>query len=274
MKKIRTHSISLSTIIFVCALLFDRVNGLANEDTNLDNRLRAIRYAQGKDETEQTALETECLDLIATYTSPSEKGKIYSTLAFIYSDRGYGPHDDPNLAGKALKYSIKALEYPLDPLTACYMYTRGSDALIVQSRHEPNKPLLDIREEAVDLCLKGLKLALENEAPKEYPTLPDWAARISVSQGTPFSRVVRLHNNQINAREKWLFKTEFCGLRQGLFSRCVSLYSRKSYDRETFQKKVREILIKHEETINELITALDTQITNKGSKITKNDKSE
>jgi hypothetical protein len=235
------------------------VNCSANDVSDFDRKLRAFRYTEWKDDTDSATLEAECLGLIVDHNTPLEKGKIYATMAFIYSDRGYGPDDASYIATQALRYSMKALEYPLDPLTACYMYVRGSDALVAQSRGDPNRTFVEAREQAVDLCLKGLKLALDNNAPKEYPPSPGPATNIGLAPGLLIERMIELNKRQIEAREKWLYETEFSGLRQGLFRRCLSLYAHKPYDREKFWNKALKTLKGHEQTAAELIAALEAQ---------------
>ena len=260
MEKEYPHSFQLSWVVFVCVMLICFINCSANEVSDFDRQLRAIRYAERKDGTNPAILETECLNLIANHKSPADKGKIYSTIALIYSDRGYGPDDDPNIAAKAFQYSMKALEYPLEPLAACNMYTRAADAIVVHSSRDPNMLIADVREEAFDLCLKGLKIALDNEAPKEYPKPPEAVGKISKGPGTPLEQVLRWQNHQVEAREKWLYEIEFCGLRQGLFQRCISLSSRRTNDQDQFEKKVRQILKVYQETADELIAAFHVQI--------------
>lgn len=251
----------LATTAFLCALLICFVNCGADEVANFDNDLRAIRHAKRKGDTELVKLETRCLSLIEDHNSPVQKGKIYSTIALMYSDRGYRPDTDPNIPTKVIAYSMKALEYPLDPLTACYMYARGSDGMIAQARRDPRKQFAEVRAKAIDLCLKGLKLAVDSNAPREYPKSPGPVARVSVAPGSAlYERLMEEHKHQMEASEKWLYDTEFYWLRRGLFDRCVSLYSREPYDRETFKKKANEILKEHGDVVGELMAALDAQI--------------
>ena len=253
MEKECSHSFQFSLVVFVYVVLIGLVNGSADERLHLDGQLRAIRYAQRNEDTNLSILETACLNLVADHNLPWEKGKIYATIALVYSDRGYGLDDDPNRVAKTYQYSIKALAYPLDPLLACHMYTRGSDAIVAQSRRDPNLLFAEAREKAIDLCLKGLKLALDNNARKEYPKAPPAFVRIETAPDTPVEHVIKLYNRQVEAREKWLNETEFCGLRQGLFTRCLSFYACEPNDRDAFRKKVRKILKGHEDVAGELM---------------------
>ena len=256
MEKEYPHSFQSSMVVFVYVLLICLVLCAAEEISTLDRQLSTIRYSQRNDDTNVSILETECLNLVADHNAPSDKGKIYATIASAYSDRGYGPDDDPNRPARTYQYAMMALEYPLEPLTACYMYTRGSDGVMAQSWHDPNIPFIEARDKAAELCLKGLKLALDNDAPKEFPPSLGPVARFGVGPGTPLEGVIRWHNRQIEAREKWLCEAELYGLRQGLFKRCVFLCSRKPHDREAFKNKAKKILKGHEGIVNELISAL------------------
>lgn len=255
----------LSSALLLCALLMCFVCASADNVSHLDRRLRTIRYRERKDDTEQ--LEMECLNLIEDHNSPLEKGKIYSTMTYLYSDIGYGPDDDPNIAIKTFQYSMKALTYPLDPQTACYMYTRGSDAVVAQSWRNPEKSFLEIRGKAIELCLKGLKITLDNKAPKEYPQYPEIDTSISSEREPSSERLTQIQTRQIEAHEKWLYKTELYSLRQGLFKRCLSLNSHPVYH-GIFKTKARKILKGHEETIEELLDALDIQQTGENTKAT------
>ena len=256
--KIYPHLFQLSIAVFVHIFWIGLANGSTDEILNLDRRFRAIRYAATNVHSELAELESECLNLIPDHNSPADKGKIYATMAFLYSDRGYGPDDDPNMAGKAYQYSMMALDYPLEPMTACYMYSRGSDAIVARLSHDPNTPIVGGRETAIDLCLKGLKHALDNEAPNECQKSPGPLRRYGVAPGAPLRRFTQWNNPQIEARERWLYETEFCGLRRGLFDRCLSLYSHQPYDRDTFESKVRQTLKGYDQTAGELIAALHT----------------
>ena len=255
MEKGDPHSFQLSTVLFVNVMLICFVNCPANEVSDLDRQLQAIRYTEWKDGTDSAITEAMCLALVDDHYSPADIGKIYSTIALIYSDRGYGPDVDSNTPARAYHFSTYALEYPLEPLTACHMYTRAADALVAQSRHNPTKPLVEVREEAIELCLKGLKLATENNALIEYPKPPDTVKRTGAAIRIRLERLAHM----ADARDQWLRDIEFCGLRQGLFRRCISLSSHKSFDQGTFEKKARHILKAYEKIAGELIAALDAE---------------
>ncbi len=257
MKTVNPHSFLLSTAVFLLVTLACSVHCSARDISDFDRKLRDVRYTEWKDDTDSTLLEAKCLALRVRHNSPSEIGKIYSTIAFLYSDRGYGPGDDPNIAARAYHFSMIALEYPLEPLTACDLYTRAADALMRQARRDPNRPLEKIREEAIELSLKGLKLAIENDAPIEYPKPPDKVRNVGFAYEKRLEQLVQDHRHQAEAYEKWLHDVKFYWLRKGFIQRCISLSRHKPCDQETFEKKARQILKVYEKIAEELIDASD-----------------
>jgi len=211
---------------------------LGNDHKSLGFRVDLDHVKNKGEGTDWAKLEAECLKLVKDHNSPGESGKIYATIALIYSEKGYSSSEDLRIP-KALKYCKKALEYPLEVTTACRMYGRWADSLMVTYWSYPEEEFVKRRREAIVLCLTGLKLALDNKAPKEYPKAPPVGKyHIHPEKGPIYEEAVRKHKQQLAARKKWELENKLYFQRKALTHRCVSLYSHKPYD--TDELKCRE----------------------------------
>ncbi len=232
------------------------------EQEQLNQRLGAIRGQKreiGK-WAEWEKLESQCLELIRDHNSPAEKGKIYATIALIYSEAGWHSSEDVRIP-KALQYTKKALEYPLEPITACKMYGGRADCLMVGYYRRTEDELVKIRREAIAPCLTGLKLALDNKAPKDHPGSPPRVDIYHVNSESPYyEELMNKHKQQVAERKKWERESELYFQRWALTQRCVTLYSRKPYDTDELRNFTQRILEKHEGVVNELIAGVEARI--------------
>ncbi|HDL64122.1 MAG TPA: hypothetical protein ENH12_01890 [Proteobacteria bacterium] len=119
-------------------------------------------------------LEIECLKLLKKFDSPEDKGEIYATVAFIYSDKGYNPlaGDITGQLSKTIEYCKKALEYPLNVVTACQIYSSWADALQIKYRNTDGGKFATARRQIIIPCLEGLKLILDNKVPEKRQPPP------------------------------------------------------------------------------------------------------
>ncbi len=156
----------------VCLACLEGFSEEADEEMNL--RIGAIRSQKrelGKwDDWERQ--EAQLLDLAKDYNSPAEKGKIYTEIARLYSQEGYRFRSEDPRIPKTIKYCKEALKYPLDVTSACEMHGSLADTMLIKYWNYPEEEFVKIRQEAITYCLTGLKLALDCNAPKEYPMAP------------------------------------------------------------------------------------------------------
>lgn len=246
-------------IFIICVACLRGFSMEANEQ--LSQRLAAIRSQNKGEGTDWGKLEAECLKLVQDHNSPEEKGKIYATIARIYAEKGYCSREDVRIP-KALEYSKKALQYPLEVTTACGMYGRWTGSLMVTYWSYPEEEFIKVRQEAIVPCLIGLKLALDNKAPKEYPEAPPPLGKYDIhpEKGPIYEEAVRKQKQQLAARKKWQFEAELYHQRKALTQICVSLYSHKPYATDELKSLAQKILKNYDAVVNELVAEVEAEI--------------
>jgi hypothetical protein len=220
------------TTIIVCVMVSKGYSAWPDTNTPLDINLIRITSQDKGMGTNLQKLEDQCLSLIKDYNSPRDKGKIYAKIASMYASKGYSSPNDIRIE-KAAQYCWKSLEYPLDTLTACEIYSRFSGAQVAPSWDGPEADFVKARKEAIVTCLTGLKLALDNNAPKESGPGSDFEQRLYI-----FRRM----------------SIEFC----------VSLYSHKPYDAAELEKFARDILKGRNNVIDEIMSKVRDRIQQQG----------
>jgi hypothetical protein len=201
--------------------------------------------------------EAQFLELIKDYNSPAGKGKIYTTIARLYSQEGYRfQSEDPRIP-KAIKYCREALKYPLEVTAACEMHGRLTGAMMVRYLNRPEEEFVKIRQEAITYCLTGLKLALDCNAPKEYPMAPGPVGKFD-NPGD--KELVNKHKQELAAHRKWQFLENLYFQRKALTQRCVTLYSHKPYATDELKLTAEKILKGHEGVANELLGEVEAEI--------------
>ena len=213
--------------------------------------------------TDWARLEAECLELIEDFNSPANLGKIYATIAGIYSDTGFTSKDVQ--LPKTIEYAKKALEYPLDVPTKCHMYGRWADVLIVKALRGPQEDMVEKRREAIVPILQGLKLALDYNAPKEMPK--PLAVDLFTLRGDINSpanqKMLKKHEEQVAARKKADFLETLYFKRESLMRKCITLYSQKPYDTNELIDFASKILSKRKDVVEELVSELRAAIAEK-----------
>jgi len=168
----------------------------------LEKELAPIRSRNVGKGTDWGKLERECLDLIGDFNSPANLGRIYATIARIYSEKGYTSSEVQ--IPKVIEYSKKALEYPLDVPTQCHMYGRWGGALMAQGLRGPEEDRVLMRRKAIVPVLRGLKLALDQKAPKEIQEVPavDMFDFSGPESHPSYQKMLKEHEEQVAARKK------------------------------------------------------------------------
>jgi len=252
-------SFVLAAIGAISLLVVCSTTSSGGQSTPLDADLARIRHSDRWRGVDLPELEARCLKLIADHNSPREKGKIHATIALIYSEGGYKSSEDPRLP-KTAAYARKALEYPLDVLTACQMYGSWVDSVSIPSRKYEREQFARMRQNAIVLCLKGLKLALDSGAPKERRPLPD-VPRLHISPEHPqYSQMMEDRRQRVAAREKAESENALYVQRWALSRRCITLYSRAPYDVEQFRSEGRKVLAGYDRVVAEIAVEIEKGI--------------
>ncbi len=229
----------------------------------LEKGLAAIRSQNVGKGTDWAKLEAESLELAKDFDSPADLGRIYATIARIYSDAGFTSKDAQ--IPKTIEYAKKALGYPLDVPTQCYMYGKWGGALIAKSSGYPKEEMAKVRREAVVPILRGLKLALDNKAPKEIQEPPLFKIfHLYGQKNSPYNqKQLKKQEEQVAIQEKVKLLNELYIQRLALTQRCVTLYSRKPYETDELFDMASEILAKHKDFVEELVSEVETEIVRK-----------
>ncbi len=260
-----------SSVIEACVILVWMAGPvIASDDPNavLERRLVEIRAGSRTASEDPCALEARCLLLLGDYSAPSQRGMIYATAASVYSERGYssslGEKKQQQQLAKTTVYAKKALEHPLDALTACRMYGALGDAITIGGRKGPVDKWPEVRREAIIPCLKGLKLALDNKALKDRPSPPLFTIRHVLSGSSTLTpqdaNETARRERQLAARKEYERLRDLHVQRQALTGRAVSLYAEEPYDTGEFRVLVRKMLPGHDEAANELVQLVEARI--------------
>jgi len=225
-------------------------------------RIRSKNIGRG---TNWEKLETECLALIKDNNSPPNKGRIYATIALIYAEKGYSSSSEDVRIPKAIKYCKKALQHPLEATTACEMYGRWAGALMVKYFNSAGSEFVKRRREAIIPCLTGLKLALDNKAPKKRQKLPpvNMLSFHGRKNHPIYKKLFKEHKEQLAKRRKAELQNELYWQRWALTRRCATLYSRKPYNMDELKSYADKALKKYKEDVNDLIAEVQAEIAKK-----------
>lgn len=229
----------------------------------LKKKLGPIRVQNVGKGTDWAKLEAECLELTRDFNSPANLGRIYATIAGIYSDAGFTSKDVQ--LPKTIEYAKKALEYPLDVPTQCHMYGRWGDVLFGQAFDGPKEDMALMRREAIVPILRGLKIALDHNAPKESQNPPPvHLFDIGGPKDSPaYQRMVKKHEEQLAARKKVDLLNTLYSERWALTQRCITLYSQEPYDTAELIDLASEILPEHKDAVDDLVAEVKAAIAKK-----------
>lgn len=258
-------------IVVVSITVFPACTKVFSEkaDEDLKPRLATIRAENKGKGTDWAKLETQCLNLIKDHNSPVEKGEIYSTIALIYAEKGYSSPQDVRIP-KAIEYCRKALQHPLEVITACEMYGRWTGALMAKYRNSPENEFVTRRQEAATRCLTGLKLALDNKAPKKREPPPP-VFRYNIPPSSPnYDEMFEKHRRQLAAYKKWEFTNGLYKQREALTQRCVTLYTHKPYATNELRLLAEKILKKYDAAVEKLIALVEAEIARKEKRSSSN----
>jgi hypothetical protein len=210
-------------------------------------------------------LEENCLKLLKDHNSPTEKGMIYATITLIYSRHGYGSSNDGKYKlTKSIEFGKKALKYPIpDVLLKCRVYSDLAGAIFIKAKEDPNENFIESRRRAVDIALKGLKIALDNKAPKERLEPPEMIVVpniISNNNNPAYQKAMEKYKKQLAEWEQFRYLNKLYLHRSALSSQCITLYSEEPYDVQEFKKYAQKILVGYDDVVNELVEKIEKRI--------------
>ncbi len=136
------------------------------------------------------------------------------------------------------------------------MYGRLTDAIIIDGMEGPADKWSEVRRAAIVPCLKGLKLALDNKAPKERPEPPPAIVVpniITPATGNSHQEARRKYEEQLATRKRYDHLESLYVQRWAMMHRCKTLYSRQPDDPNEFRAYARKMLTGHDEALNDVI---------------------
>ena len=264
MFKNRLRWIAIITIIIVCIMASKGYS--IDPNVSLEKNLTRITSQDKGKGTDVQKLEDQCLEMLRDHNTPESKGKIYVNIASMYASAGYSSPNDIRIA-KTTEYCKKALEQPLDTLTTCEMYSHLSGSQIAPYWNGSETEFAKARKESIVTCLKGLKLVLDNNAPKELGKSPvETVYNYDGPNDSVRKEIQKKMNEQAAAHKKRQDDLKLYILRQTLIGRCISLYSHKPYDANELETFTREVLKDHDDAIEEIMTKARERIQQQGNK--------
>jgi len=242
----------------------------ANLDEEFKKQLQKIRgksIMKGSLKNLET-LEVQCLKLIKDHNSPTEKGMIYATVALVYSGKGYRlSNEGETKLAKTLEYGKKAIEHPIpDVLINCRVHGELTGAMFIKARRGPKNKFAEARRAAIVPCLKGLKLALDNKAPKKRPDLPPPMLVphiLTPHKGPAYEKAMEKYAKQLAEWKRYKYLCKLQLERWALAKQCKTIYSEEPYDTQEFRKYAQKILVGYEEAVNDLIGQIEKRIQDK-----------
>lgn len=264
------YSKSFSVIGAVMAIFllgFPRVTyGDMNE--NFKKQLLKIRNKSISTDTleERELWEENCLKLIKDHNSPTEKGMIYATVTLLYARKGLTlPSEKETRFAKIFEYGKKAIEHPIpDVLINCEVHDRLAGAMFVKAMEGPKERFAEGRREAIVICLKGLKVALDNKAPKERPDFPPPMLvphMITQNKGPKYQEAMAKYKKQLAEWEKFWNLSELYNKRNTLTRNCLTMYSVKQCDTQELREYAQKILVGYKDVVNDLVGKVEKRIS-------------
>lgn len=242
-------------ILFATISILGNAQWYSHEDSHnrLVHSLLDIRHARtGDDIRSLEEKERKSLALLEAHHSDLDKGRIYSSIALIYSAHGWF---GPEIGAKAAKYCEEALKYPLDVKTAAHIYSYFGDNLIHlenHSSHLAGEALSAHRKKIVRLYLKGLKLIMDNVIQDKAEPLPGVG---KYECDGPCPEEEKKHAAQMAERRRIENQNDLVQLRDMLSGNIIGQYSETSTDE--LEQLAQPILTSaHRKTIDRLLAGI------------------
>ncbi len=209
----------------------------AANPADLNRRLSEIGLKLLSQSPDFSALETEYLDLLKTYKSPEEQGRIYYALAVMFAQQAQ------QHLPKVAEYCEQALKRPLGTLEKIQMYIYWGDALWMKYSAAPAEELVPVRTQIVSLYLNGFKLVLDHQTTDDAgrPPLVTVYHYFGPSDAE-YAEATRRNEMQMKARREWDLQHRLILFHPRLVEHIVSVYTRKPHDEAELKKLADEIL--------------------------------
>jgi hypothetical protein len=276
------YSKSFSVVGAVIVILSVGFLRVASGDTNENFKKQLLRIRSKGIEAstlkDSEALEAHALDLLKDHNTPTEKGMIHAAICLGYSAKGYSSSNERGVRlGKTIEYGKKALQNPLpDVQLSCRVHGSVAGAMFIKAREGPPERFAEGRREAIVTCLKGLKVALDNKAPRERPDFPPpmfVPHIITPNKGPKYQEAMAKYRKQLAEWERFRYLCKLYNERHALTSQCVTFYSEKPYDTEELREYAQKILAGYEDVVNDVVGQLEKRISTRKRRLSSSPKS-
>jgi hypothetical protein len=229
---------------------------------SLGEDLRALEQLKRGRETAFDQVEAKGAAMLAKYPAAEDRGRIYWTLAGVYSQTGQ------QIPEKTILYCKAALDCPISPIKRrLALYNWWGDAILALHRGPSGVELVAARRQAVMPFLMGLRIAKDASIPDvplnaKSPPLIDGSADSGDGQlGTRLAERERQVAEVMAAKER----DEAVPSRDALVAQVAFLYASAPYANEELKRLATEVLQDPGE-VARVMTALESAITHKSQR--------
>jgi len=218
----------------------------------LDKALYELEVGSGASDRDFAELEQQYDRLALEYTEPDEQGRIYASKLRRYCRNG------PQVPLTIMEYSVKALEFPLEPEIEMDVRLKLGDATWRNGSGELNASLVEVRREAAVVYLQGIRVALDQGVP--YDALPELPSGITVrGSGADYERLREEAERRSAARKERKALEKLIARRGELEKSLLYLYALKPRDNSELRSLCEQYLI-DETVVSTTMKRLETAI--------------
>jgi len=207
-------------------------------NTNLELQIEAICHvaALNTSATNYDNYEKQLLQLASGKVTSEDRGTVFAAIAEIYG------HSMENFSEKTVYYSKAALNERISILKSCDLYLLSGNAMEATGRREIGVISSMAFSNSAKLYVQGLDFALEHlQTNKMVP--PPSVGKFDVEPTDPqYQNVVRLHEEQVTARNKILEQNQLINFRDEFKRRLLLLYSLKVPSMPSLDKIVSDAI--------------------------------
>jgi hypothetical protein len=221
---------------------------------SLDDRLAAIEKAN-TGAVDLTAFENSCLELLTTFKTPEDMGKVYARIADVLIMKG-----TKIARTKGIDYCEKAVKSPLDIEVASRVYSLWGWMLSQTpvGPHEKSKEeYAKARPAVVTIYMKGLMLLLDNNIPLVYPPMSG-VTMAPVSSTDP--AVIEKRNREVAAMKQAERVGRLVRYRRLFEAEIAGTYSKSPHATDELRRIAGDILKDHKDVVDDLVARVESNI--------------
>lgn len=176
--------------------------------------------------------EAELVEFLPAHKSPSEKGQIYTGLAFLFAQTGFDPlrPEWKEKTSKTIVYCEQAFRYPLHAAAAAQVSVYWADAIEMRHNLLREEDFSTARRQITEVCLNGLKelsKQLRSTAKRDVPIihLPNYIA--FDQNDLEYKKAREKYEEEFRDQQRIGQENRLIDIRSILVGKCISLYTRQ-----------------------------------------------